>query len=155
VKTSKTLDVRLTRLRAVDYLVHALTADRSAQDEAGNDDDIRDTWASHPKFQARTGCRNREEETMAAAYRVHDVHVLNLMYLLAIQKCVNEDIVRACALYGLSATEAEQIKGLSIEAVHSLAGSLNECIATLRMSRPCSFRLPAPSDRPDAARQPL
>jgi Flagellar transcriptional activator (FlhD) len=71
---------------------------------------------------------------MTAASRAHDVHVLNLMYLLAIQKCVNEDIVRASALYGLSATEAEQIKGLSIEAVHALAGSLNECIATLRIS---------------------
>jgi Flagellar transcriptional activator (FlhD) len=71
---------------------------------------------------------------MTTAPNVHDVHVLNLMYLLAVQKCVNEDPVRACALYGLSAEEAEQIKGLSLEAVHTLAGSLNECIATLRMN---------------------
>ena len=71
---------------------------------------------------------------MAAAPHVHDVHVLNLMYLLAIQKCVNDDIVRACALYGLSVADAQQIKDLSIEAVHTLAGSLNECIAVLRIS---------------------
>ncbi|HQR19498.1 MAG TPA: flagellar transcriptional regulator FlhD [Burkholderiaceae bacterium] len=71
---------------------------------------------------------------MATAPSVHDVHVINLMYLLAVQKCVNEDSVRACTLYGLSADEADQIKGLSLEAVHTLAGSLNECIATLRMN---------------------
>jgi Flagellar transcriptional activator (FlhD) len=71
---------------------------------------------------------------MTTAPNVHDVHVINLMYLLAVQRCANEDSLRACTLYGLSAEEAEQIKGLSLDAVHTLAGSLNECIATLRMN---------------------
>jgi hypothetical protein len=69
------------------------------------------------------------------------------MYLLAIQKCVNEDMARACALYGLSLKEAEQIKSLSIEDVHTLAGSQNECIATLRISASALMSLagaPAP-----------
>jgi hypothetical protein len=71
---------------------------------------------------------------MTTAPNVHDAHVINLMYLLAVQRCANEDSLRACTLYGLSAAEAQQIKGLSLDAVHTLAGSLNECIATLRMN---------------------
>lgn len=71
---------------------------------------------------------------MTTALNVHDVHYINLIYLLAVQKCINEDPVRASALYGLSAEETEQIKSLSLDAIHTLAGSLNECIATLRMT---------------------
>jgi hypothetical protein len=71
---------------------------------------------------------------MTTALNVHDVHYINLIYLLAVQKCINEDPVSASALYGLSAEETEQIKGLSLDAIHTLAGSLNECIATLRMT---------------------
>ena len=71
---------------------------------------------------------------MTTAPNVHDIHVINLMYLLAVQKCVNEDPVIACALYGLSAEEAEQIKALSIDSIHTLSVSLNECIATLRVT---------------------
>jgi Flagellar transcriptional activator (FlhD) len=71
---------------------------------------------------------------MTTAPNVHDVHVINLMYLLAVQRCVNEDPVSACALYGLSAEEAEQVRGLSIDSIHTLSVSLNECIATLRMT---------------------
>lgn len=71
---------------------------------------------------------------MTTAPNVHDVHVINLMYLLAVQKCANEDPVTACSLYGLTVDEAEQLKVLSLDAVHTLAGSFNECIATLRMN---------------------
>lgn len=71
---------------------------------------------------------------MTTAPNVRDVQYINLLYLLALQKCINEDPVRACALYSLSAEETEQIKGLSLDAIHTLAGSLNECIATLRMT---------------------
>lgn len=71
---------------------------------------------------------------MTTAPNVQDVHVINLMYLLAVQKCVNEDPVKASALYGLTAEDAVQVKGLSIDAIHTLAVSLNECIATLRLN---------------------
>ena len=71
---------------------------------------------------------------MTTAPNVHDVQYINLLYLLALQKCINEDPVRASALHGLSAEETEQIKSLSLDAIHTLAGSLNECIATLRMT---------------------
>ena len=40
---------------------------------------------------------------MTTALNVHDVHYINQIYLLSVQKCINEDPVRASALYGLSA----------------------------------------------------
>lgn len=71
---------------------------------------------------------------MAVASHVNDVHILNLMFLTAVQKAINDDAARACALYGLTAEDAARIKVLSMEALHTLAGSLNECVATLRLS---------------------
>jgi len=71
---------------------------------------------------------------MATSPQSEDVQVLNLMFLLTLQKGCSEDPARASAVFGLSAEEAERLKGLSLEAVQALAGSMNECVAALRFS---------------------
>lgn len=68
--------------------------------------------------------------------RVADVHILNLMYLQALQRAVQSDITRAGSMYGISLEDAEALRGLSLEAIHSLATSHNTCIAALRVSGP-------------------
>lgn len=71
---------------------------------------------------------------MTTSMRAEDVQVLNLMFLLTLQKGCNEDPARASAIFGLSADQAEQLKDLSLEAVQALASSMNECVAALRFS---------------------
>lgn len=68
------------------------------------------------------------------APHLNDIHRLNLFFLSTIQKTCIEDALRASSLFGLTTAEIEVIKGLSVEAVHALASSLNESIAILRFS---------------------
>ena len=69
-----------------------------------------------------------------SANGLDDVHVLNLIFLTTVQKTCNEDAVRASSLFGLTTTEIEIIKSLSIESIHSLAFRVHQCIALLRFA---------------------